>query len=37
MKSIVLDTNAYSRLLLGDTGVLDALAEAEIRFGDHFN
>jgi tRNA(fMet)-specific endonuclease VapC len=30
MRKIVLDTNAYTRLLLGDEGILDALAKADI-------
>jgi tRNA(fMet)-specific endonuclease VapC len=29
VKRVVLDTNAYTRLLVGDENVLDALAEAE--------
>jgi tRNA(fMet)-specific endonuclease VapC len=29
VKKIILDTNAYSRLLVGDEKVLDALSEAE--------
>ncbi|RKX70525.1 MAG: hypothetical protein DRP60_15670 [Spirochaetes bacterium] len=29
MKRILLDTNAYSALMKGDTGVLDALSEAD--------
>ena len=29
MKKILLDTNAYSALMKGDTGVLDALSEAD--------
>lgn len=29
MKKIVVDTNAYSRLMVGDTGVFEALANAD--------
>lgn len=32
MKKILLDTNAYSRLLSGDKGVLDALGRADTVF-----
>ena len=32
MKNILLDTNAYTKLLAGDTEVLDAVASAEVVF-----
>ena len=32
MKRIILDTNAYTRLLVGDKKVLDAVASAEVVF-----
>ena len=32
MKKILLDTNAYSRLLLGERHVLDATASADVVF-----
>ncbi len=32
MKNILLDTNAYTKLLTGDTSVLNAVASAEVVF-----
>jgi tRNA(fMet)-specific endonuclease VapC len=32
MKNLILDTNAYTRLLVGDKDVLEAVASAEIVF-----
>ena len=32
MKKIILDTNAYTRLLTGDENVLDAVASADVVF-----